>query len=280
MLQTELPKSNRSRRRGRFDDELLFEAIAGTTGLSAEFVGVAEEIARRNDRDAALRLFHGFEALIQQSGRPPRAGGVFRVVEFDTTKFLGHELFTSFTAVLMKHQRMELLGEVLNEGLVVDGDEGYATKTFAKLSARVRSLHTYFSRRGQNWISASGALLKERHSATGNWPARCRGASSWTQTTCYFYGPPSTCPPIPAYFLQGWTPWSYPYLAEVGAPEWVSRAESRQYLSRLCEVFGGVSAEEFRKKYAEHAKKAEEMFQQGLGWPLKLPEAAKLGSRP
>ncbi len=167
MLQTELPKSNRSRRRGRFDDELLFEAIAGTTGLSAEFVGVAEEIARRNDRDAALRLFHGFEALIQQSGRPPRAGGVFRVVEFDTTKFLGHELFTSFTAVLMKHQRMELLGEVLNEGLVVDGDEGYATKTFAKLSARVRSLHTYFSRRGQNWISASGALLKERHSGDG-----------------------------------------------------------------------------------------------------------------
>ena len=152
---------------GRADDELVFEAIQQTVPMVTEFVRVAEEVARSKDRDAALRLFHGFEAIGQQYTRPPRVGGIFRNMEFDYARFVGYELFVSFVGVLIKHERWELVGEVLNESLLIDTDDGPKAKSFSVLSANIGALHAYYKRTGNNYLSPAAVLLKERHHGEG-----------------------------------------------------------------------------------------------------------------
>jgi hypothetical protein len=262
-------------------EDVLVESIGATSGLASDFVKVAEEIARRNDKDAALRLFHGFEALLQQYARPPGTAGVFSAAQFQLPRFLGHELFTSFVALLLKHERFDLLGEVLREALVVETDDGYARRSFSRLSAQVGLLRTYFERRGTNYISPAAAILKDRH--TGE--SALARAVPWRRFIeadyLLFLRAAFDLPAqASAYWNEGWAPWSYPFLEEVGTPAWLARAESLRDLGVLCRTFGLESADEFRRKYAVHANEAGKLFPEGFSLGVRLPKPDKLGSRP
>jgi hypothetical protein len=267
---------------GRFDDELLFEAIGETTQLALDLTRVAEESARQSDKDAALQVLHGFENIGRQYRRPSGVErGIVTALDVDLARFVGHELFVSFIAVLLKHQRWELIGAVLSEPILVDTDDGPRSRNFSALSAHVGLLQPYFQRRGQHKLSPSAELLRDRHSGEGELAA----SMPWRQfvDTDYLLFLRAAFD-LPAdhfqYVVQGWRPWSYPYLAELGAPEWLVRAESRQYLARVCSALESISADEFRIRYARHAAGAERLFDQSLGFPVQLPDASKLGSRP
>lgn len=255
-------------------EDLVFDAISNSVGLAEEFAQVASDIARHNNSEAALKMFHGFGPILQLYDRPPRTGGSFFTAIFDPAKFLGYEFFTTLVGMLLKHDRMEVLGAMLSERLTMDTDEGYATAVFPVLSAGVPSLRRYFQVRGTNFTSPQAELLKERHGVNGRLGEVCpwrlfieADFLLYLKSSFEFEGWPGV-----------WTPWCYPYLVRAGTPRWLARAESRRRLTELCSVFGGVSQDEFRKLYTKHAGKAGMLLPDYAGFPPSLPPADRLGS--
>jgi hypothetical protein len=257
------------------DGNLFIRALEAQDKLVESFAVVSDEIARRGDAQSAGSLHRGFGALLQQYALPPRQGGHFYRSDFDLPKFLGHELFTSFAALLLKRGRARLLGDVLREPLYVGDVNNNGVRSFARLSDQVALVRNYYEGRGNNYLSPQGELLKARHASQ----SRLASLVPWdafmgADLFLYLFSVTAD-----GRSSGQWVPWSYLYLRESGVPEWLGRARSRRVLIELSALFG-LSEEEFKKKYAEFIGKPERFFDGGLPFPPDFPSASVLGSVP
>ena len=145
---------------------LLVKSLDGSKGLVIEFARVAEVIATINASEAALALYRGFSGILNRYNVPLGYSGSFRTVDFDFYKFLlGHELFVTLFAFLIREGRWELIADLLEEEIYVENKRGGlpGTVLYDQVSQGVRLLDHRKQRLNLNRISLHADILNERH---------------------------------------------------------------------------------------------------------------------
>jgi hypothetical protein len=148
-------------------DEQLVQAINASTPLVVEFAGVVKLIAEMNAVEAAQTVYEGFADILSLTV-PPTPQRRDETFSYDLAKFLGHELFVMFVALLMRNKRWELLATLLAEEFYVRTSD-YGQSAFASFTALCQPVALLFHRNdrlGLRKKSLQGNLLYERH-ATG-----------------------------------------------------------------------------------------------------------------
>lgn len=258
----------------------LFEALAKSPPIVTTFGRVAEAIAITNAHDAAIALHKAFAGILEHYRVPRDLSGMYRDVDFDLYKILGHELFVTFISFLIRENRWKLLGDVLEEDIYISnppqGRPGIVNFTY--LCRYSALLEHWNEKRTQKWISPHGQILKERHDDDGSLAVTV--PFDLFKETDYFL------------FLRSqlqaqddrtthWVPWSAVYLSDQ-VPRYLAEATRRRFAEQLLRPIGISSIEEFRAGLKTEDVRLSKMFRDGF-WlssdPLELVKPETIGSR-
>jgi hypothetical protein len=146
-------------------DEQLVQAINASTPLVIEFTGVVKLIAERNVAEAARIVYEGFADILNLYTIPPSPPSGERTFSYDLARFLGHELFVTFVALLIRNKRWELLATLLDEELYARTSD-YGQPKFAPFMALCQPVAPLFHRNerlGLGKRSLQGNMLYDRH---------------------------------------------------------------------------------------------------------------------
>lgn len=145
-------------------DRLITNAIDDSVNLVADFGRVARRIAEMNSAVAARAMYEGFTGLLAQYEAPRGFSSVFYPQWFDVAKFLGHELFVMLFANLIREERWEIVGDLLDREIFFPNPPNATSGSvpFTELSEYVRSLEQQNQAAGR--ISVRADILNRRHS--------------------------------------------------------------------------------------------------------------------
>jgi hypothetical protein len=254
--------------------ELLVQAIESQTTNVLQFLRLARKVASGGEQAVALAMHHGFARILEQYQLSRGISGSYYATDFDLPKFIGHELFTSFAALLIKRGNVKLLGDLLRESLLIDAD-GRTLRSYCGISAKVDLLGVVYERKR----SPQGEMLKARHTGDSDL-AREMPWRLFAGADYFLYLYSMIAAEKVAELTWPWVPWSFLHMLGEGVvPEWLSGARSRRRFVELCDAFG-MSAEDFRKRYGEMAMRADQFFPPGMPPLGDLPGPQALGSVP
>ena len=234
----------------------FLEAIDNAKPLIVEFCKLADKVASVNSEVVAKAMHKRFEDLISRYDLPPRFSGAYKTIDFDYYRFLGYELYGSFVAMLVRYERWEVLGEVLNEDLFPIAKNGTEAVDYNALCRKVELVNRYNDTLNPKKISAMGALIHERHTAgelstVVNMAAFTEADSilfvrSWLTTT-------------------DWVKWRGFSLVYLGGslPRFLLAAERSQTAEKIAKMLGFDSANDLKAKWSADPPKARKMFDEG-----------------
>jgi hypothetical protein len=256
--------------------EELISAIGETQEPAAEFSKIAEIIAAMNDSDAALELYRGFGRIFERYDIPQNFAGRFSSADQDFFKFVGHELFVTFVAFLLKEQRWDLLGTVLNEPIPVRylrQDQGPGSVAWHFASEHLVSLMDEGGKRRRTSLHAD--ILNERHTNGGLAAIMPMAEFAAADYFLFLFG---DLPPEQAGVFLEWRPWSTLYLRTI--PLFLRSAESKKVAEQIMKLFHIPSTDEFRKRFSERADRVEKLFR-GAFWdsPVRPEDITYFGTR-
>jgi DNA-binding NarL/FixJ family response regulator len=161
MLGEHEPRSFRS---GGSVTELL-AAIDGSAPAVEEFTRLAEAAAAAVDAGVTIALYKALHGIIDRYG-PPANGGRFDPRDFDYYRFVGHEMVVTLIAALLARRRWNVIGDLLNQRLVVSNAAGWHTPhavSFGCASELLEALDEVTEKR--RVVSVHAELLEARHSS-------------------------------------------------------------------------------------------------------------------
>jgi len=208
-------------------DDALIAALSTTTELVKEFNQVTESVAAHDAKEAAVALQEEFHLVL--AGYHRRRGGseAASSVEYDFHKFLGHELFVSLLAPLIREQRW--------------------TKDPAE---EIRPAKTAWD----VLQSAQAILLKERHSA-GQMPT---SFDEFIDADLFLCLRSLLEPAEPPHF-PAWHPESALYLGD-RIPRFLADCEHTDYAQKILSPLGLPSIDEFRRRLQERKQSFWKLF--------------------
>lgn len=147
-------------------DELLVQAIDATEDLVSEFARVVTAAAIAGRPAPVTDIYRNFALIVDRYS--PASGSTLNGsrAQTDFYKFIGHELFVSMIAILLKEEKLELIGEILRGSL--DVTNGYGgipgTVSFVNICESVQLLEHRNSRQSPKFASLHAQILNGRHS--------------------------------------------------------------------------------------------------------------------
>lgn len=145
-------------------DDALVRAIEVATPAVVEFAQLTDVIAATNALEPARAVYEGFGHLLEHYRPPTGFSGTFYSAHSDYYKFLGHELFVTFIAHLIRANRWPLIAELLEERIYVENtSQGSGLMRFQEISDYVELLENRRRRLTPNRVSLHADLLNERH---------------------------------------------------------------------------------------------------------------------
>lgn len=146
-------------------DELLVEAIDKSMAIIVQFAKVAEAVASKKAEAPALAMYKGFGEILNRYDNPKGFSGTYYPSDFDFYKFIGHELFVCLFSLLLRHNRWDMVVDLLDEDIYVSNQTIQSLVPFFTVSQYVRLLNDHRNRRlGLNRTSVEADILKQRHS--------------------------------------------------------------------------------------------------------------------
>ena len=148
---------------GTVDD--LLQGIGGTRAAVARFSKVAEICAVMGDTVIAAELYTWFGQILERYSLPRGFSGTFYEADFDFFRFVGHELFVSLLAFLLREQKWDMISQILAEPIpvrYVQRENGPGNAEWSDISRYVGMLGGESQRRER--LSFHGDILNERHS--------------------------------------------------------------------------------------------------------------------
>lgn len=217
-------------------DEDFVRAFERTVPLCAQFATVANAAAEMDDKASAMALHLGFQQLVPHYDFPYGVGGTPYPFEFDFWRFLGHELYVTLAAPLVRDRNWRTLRELLDrEFFVVSRHTGektlapffYLNHPVAILKIRAKRLQL------NNGIYQHALLLQQRHTegALGD----VMPFDLFMEADCFlFLASRATRYGDKSEFW--WDPFSNLFLRE--PPEFVLESELRSEAPGLCHALG------------------------------------------
>ena len=256
-------------------DELI-QAISATQEPVAKFSKIAEIIAVMNDAEAALELYRWFGRIFEKYNLRENFSGTFSRADFDFFKFIGHELFVTFIAFLLRENRWELLGSILDEPIpmrYIPRDHGSGNAYWDYASDYALMLGDEARRRRRVCFQAD--LLNERHTTGGL--AAIMPMNDFVSADYFLFLLGELRPDKTSEFL-GWRPWSAIFLNST--PGFLRAAENKRVANQLLKILTLPDADEFRKRFFERAGRLNELFREGL-WmnPIRGEDIQRFGTR-
>jgi hypothetical protein len=228
--------------------EQVRQAITESTGVVLEFAHVAETIASKNAIPAAHALYRGFSALLELHKPPPGFSGAYSFARFDFPRFLGHELFVSFFACLIREDRWELIAELFEEDLYVRNSGQVERKPFTMLSDSV----WVFKQGPFGLMPAAKSLhpdvLNEQH--TKGELGQLVPMDALMEAD-YFLFLRAQLEPEQAQQGLEWVPWSTRSMRYV--PRYLLEASRTKFGQRLVRALGIADIPTMRSRFAERA---------------------------
>jgi len=260
----------------RWDDQLV-QAIERSGDVAVGFACVAQAISLMDAREAAQTMYKGFAGILDLYTLPPGFNGRFHESDFDLAKFLGHELFVTFVAALIREDRWELIATLLDEEL-------YARRyhfdppglvPFTAISEHIRLLAERKERLRSNRLSLHADMLNERH--TSGELGRLVPMEQFAEAD-YFLFPRAELPPTDTPDGMEWRAWGAIYMHEV--PRYLVSAERTKYAQRLLPALGLDDIETLRRRITARAGRVNNLWPGGfVRDPMRNFNAQTLGSR-
>ena len=123
---------------GGFHD--IESAILDTAEIVLDYTKLADTVATVGDEKAASDLYREFGPLIERYDLSRGPHKTMCIADFDYFKFLGHELFATFIACLIRENQWEMIAELFSKGIPVRywrRLDGPANVSFAEISRDV-----------------------------------------------------------------------------------------------------------------------------------------------
>ena len=248
----ELTPKLRREERDQWDDQLV-SAIQQTLPLVKDFARVANEVAAHDSREAALGLFRGFAPLFSQYNLPPGFSGGFFDVQFDLSKFVGHELMVTLFSALIGERRWGLVADLCRETVMIPNagnrSQAEASVTYIYASEYLKLLDNRNERLKLNRMSLHADILKERHEAgdlgeMSPW-RRFQDADVFLYLRSVFEQPQEE-------LWNVWRPWTAVYLRS--SPGFLLEATQREKAEQLLKPLGAKDLADLRRRLREAAE--------------------------
>jgi hypothetical protein len=241
--------------------EDLLDAIASTADIAVDYTRVAATTATIGDEESARALHRGFGPLLEAYDVPKGFSGTFYPFDFDFMKFIGHELYTTFVACLIREGRWELITNLLAEGIPVSYSrraQGPANCGFNQISQHLESFGRLNQERGR--VCVHGDLLKARHEQD---PLGNLMPFDEFIAADYFLFLKGELPPVEVQTLPAWKPWSTVFMK--GAPHFLLDAQHAATAQRIAAALGVPEVGMFKQRLRERAGRLRQMWRNG-GW--------------
>ncbi len=246
-------------------DELLIESLEKAKPLCCEFAAVASAIAEANAHEAAAALYGAFGDLVSRYNWDPKTSNqLIYNYNFDFYKFIGHELFVSFFAMLIREERWDLIPNLLSEEIYVKIMEHLqpGTINFDDVSENLVLLDLRNRRLKLNKLSIHSQILMQRHSEG----ELAKVVPHEQFTDADFFLSMRAASLAQGKMFDYWRPWSVVYMRKRG-PEFVIRAKSKKYAERLLVPLAVADVECLRKLMTEHRRYLQSLFGTGAWDP-------------
>lgn len=263
-------------------DDLLVESINQTTRLVIDFAQLGQSIAMMNASETALALYRTFDTILKHYYVPRGFSGVISTNDLDFYKFVGHELFVTFVSCLIRENRWELIGDILDQETYLENREraGPGLVAFDYISKHVGLLVFRNKRLKLKRASVHADILKERHSKAEL--AELVPIEEFMHAD-YFLFLRGEFEKTNADTRTTWNAWSPIFLATT--PPYLQHATHNKYAQKLLRPLGIETIEMFRSKLVEvKASKSlarifGDPFWLGLNDPLESFNPQDIGTR-
>lgn len=269
----------RKHRDGATPDELI-AAISSTQEPVATFSKIAETVAIMDDTDAALQLYRWFGRVFENYNLPENFSGQFSSADHDYFKFVGHELFVTFFAFLLREQRWGSIEQLLGEPIPmknVPREHGTGNVYWEYASEHLSLLIDESPKRRR--ISLHADILHERHTTGGL--AAVLSFDDFAAADYFLFLAGELRHETPPDTFFEWRPWSALYLKR--APTFLLNAEKTSVAVQVARAIGVPSVAEFKKRLAERAPRITLLFRGSGGFwyeqPLRDQDIQRIASR-
>lgn len=256
--------------------EEFLRALSATQPTIARFSRLAEVVAVMNDEDMATELFVWFGQVLERYSHPRGFSGAFNDADFDFFRFLGHELFVTLFAFLVREQSWNVVSRILNEPIPVKylrRDDGPGNAEWWDVCRHVRILGGESQRRER--LSYHGDLLRERHS-TGELAA-ILPFDEFSDADFFLY----LRSLLPDEEFTGnfhWRPWSALWLQ--GTPRFLLRARSVTQADAVRMALALPSVGEFKRRLQERGAQVAVLYRGGFwDYPVRSDDVERIATR-
>ncbi|MBZ0217763.1 MAG: hypothetical protein K8F25_14490, partial [Fimbriimonadaceae bacterium] len=256
--------------------EELVHAIDQTQEVVAEFSKIAEAVALMNDQVSALECYRWFGKLFVKYNRPEMLSGRSSDADYDFFKFVGHELFVTLVAFLIREQRWELLGVLVSEQIpmtYVPREHGPGNVYWDYASKHLILLMHESKIKGR--MSLHADMLHNRHTDGG-----LGSVLPFIEFTAadYFLFLLGELPPSDVPVGMPWRPWSCLFMKKT--PAFIKSAEQKKTARMIINVFGISNVDEFKKRLNGRVGKVGQLFRDGW-WdqPVQREDIDRIGTR-
>ncbi|MGH9868166.1 MAG: hypothetical protein ACREAA_08395 [Candidatus Polarisedimenticolia bacterium] len=256
----------------------LIDAIRKTQDVIADFSKLVEMVAIMDDLDAGIEVYRWFGKLFQRYDLPAGFTGSYNHGDHDFFKFVGHEMFVSFVAFLLREQRWDTLAKLLDEPIPMKyiPNHGPGSVEWDFASEHLALLADESQRRHR--VSLHSDLLKERHSDEGGLAALL-SLNDFAEADFFLFLMSLSLSDDTGLGLRYWRAWSCLYLRN--APVFVRHAERKRVAEPLMRLFKRSSIDDLRKFLTEHGPRIARLFGHHGLWGSPIPEKdiGRVGTR-
>ncbi len=256
----------------------LISAINATQEIVAEFSKMAEVVAMMNDLICATEIHHWFGKIFEKYNLPEDYNGRFSNADFDYFKFIGHELFVTLVAFLLREQRWDILDYILKEPIsmkYIKHEYGPGNVYWEYASEHLNLLLDESPKKQR--VSIHADILHDRHTSGGLsviLPFEEFAGADFFLFLCGELQSESTTDS----FME-WRSWSYIYLKRV--PMFIRSAEQISIANHLIKIFKIPNVDEFKVRLKERVPRLRKLFPNHIGmFPIITDkDIERIGSR-
>lgn len=257
-------------------DEAILSQINEGNSISCSFVESAILASRHDNFDAIEALYEWFGKSLKLCDVPSGFSGTYRDTDFDGFRFLVYEMFVAFIASLMKYDRWESIGKVLDEDIFLEEGRKSGYVSFVRISSYIASLDDIRKKRlNLSRISVTADLLKDRF-ANSELSKLVKHQEFMEADYLLFMR--TVCHAQNLQHLGDvWCPRSGVYLK--GPPSYIVKAESKRFLEVLTKVVGFENTDRFVNAFKLGHNAFRTFFGVFADDPLGRYDLDKLGTR-